>query len=41
MARFVLHHSHPPHDSGVVFAGFEGHDSTPRHQPTPASCDVG
>ena len=41
MARFPLDHSHPPHDSGVVFAAFKGHQSTPRHQPALASCDFG
>jgi hypothetical protein len=41
MPRFLLHHSHAPHDCGVVFASFKGHQSPLRHQPTLASCRSG
>ena len=38
MSRYLLHHRHEPHECGVVFAAFKGHDSPLRGQPTPASC---
>ena len=38
MSRYLLHHRHEPHECGVVFAAFKGHDSPLRHQPTLASC---
>jgi hypothetical protein len=41
MARYLLHHSHQPHECGVVFAAFKGHSSTLRHQPALASCAFG
>ena len=41
MARYLLHHSHEPHECGVVFASFKGHQSPLRHQPTIASCRSG
>jgi hypothetical protein len=41
MARYLLHHSHEPHECGVVFASFKGHQSPLRHQPTLASCRSG
>lgn len=41
MARYLLHHRHEPHDCGVVFASFKGHQSSLRHQPTLASCRSG
>ena len=41
MPCFLLHHSHEPHDCGVVFASFRGHKSPLRHQPTLASCRSG
>ena len=41
MARYLLHHRHEPHDCGVVFASFKGHQSPLRHQPTLASCRSG
>jgi hypothetical protein len=41
MARFVIQHSHEPHECGVVFAAFRGHDSPLRHRPTLASCEFG
>jgi hypothetical protein len=41
MARYLLHHRHEPHECGVVFASFKGHQSPLRHQPTLASCRSG
>jgi hypothetical protein len=41
MPRYLLHHRHPPHECGVVFASFTGHDSPLRHAPTTASCPFG
>lgn len=41
MARYLLHHRHEPHECGVVFVSFKGHDSPLRHQPTVASCRTG
>jgi hypothetical protein len=41
MPRFVLHHRHEPHECGVVFASFKGHNSPLRRQPTLASCRSG
>ena len=41
MSRFLLHHSHDPHECGVVFASFRGHGSPLRHRPTLASCRSG
>ena len=41
MARYVLHHRHEPHECGVVFASFRGHESTLRRKPTLASCRTG
>ena len=38
MSRYLLHHRHAPHECGVVFAAFKGHDSPLRGQRTPASC---
>lgn len=41
MARYQLYHHHQPHECGVVFAAFKGHQSPLRHQPTLASCRSG
>jgi hypothetical protein len=41
MSRYLLHHRHEPHECGVVFAAFKGHDSPLRRQPTLASCRSG
>jgi hypothetical protein len=41
MPRFLIHHRHEPHDCGVVFAAFKGHESSLRHQATIASCVFG
>lgn len=41
MSRYLLHHRHDPHECGVVFAAFKGHDSPLRHQATLASCRSG
>jgi hypothetical protein len=41
MARYQLSHRHEPHECGVVFNSFKGHQSPVRHQPTLASCRTG
>jgi hypothetical protein len=41
MSRYLLHHRHEPHECGVVFASFRGHESPLRHRATLASCRSG
>jgi hypothetical protein len=41
MPRYLLHHEHCPHECGVAFASFNGHDSPLRHKPATASCLFG
>jgi hypothetical protein len=41
MTRYLLHHHHEPHECGVVFASFKGHQSPLRHRPTLATCRSG
>jgi hypothetical protein len=41
MTRYLLQHQHEPHECGVVFTSFKGHESPLRHQPTLASCRSG
>jgi hypothetical protein len=41
MPCFLIHHRHEPHECGVVFASFRGHDSPLRHRATLASCGSG
>lgn len=41
MARYLLRHRHQPHECGVVFASFKGHESPLRHQAALASCPAG
>jgi hypothetical protein len=41
MSRYLLEHRHEPHECGVVFASFRGHESPLRHQATVASCRSG
>jgi hypothetical protein len=41
MPRFLIHHRHEPHECGVVFAAFRGHESPLRHRTTLASCAYG
>jgi hypothetical protein len=41
MPRYVLHHRHEPHECGVVFTSFKGHESSLRRKPTLASCRSG
>ena len=38
MFRFLLQHRHEPHECGVVFAAFKGHESALRRRATLASC---
>jgi hypothetical protein len=37
MPHYLLHHRHEPHECGVAFTSFRGHDSPLRHQATVAS----
>jgi hypothetical protein len=41
VSRFLLHHRHEPHECGVVFAAFRGHQSPLRHRTTLSSCRSG
>jgi hypothetical protein len=41
MSRYLLHHRHEPHECGVVFASFKGHESPLRRQATLGSCRSG
>ena len=41
MPSYLLHHCHEPHECGVVFAAFRGHQSPLRHRATLASCRSG
>jgi hypothetical protein len=41
MAQYLLQHHHAPHECGVVFASFRGHESPLRHRSTLASCRSG
>jgi hypothetical protein len=41
MPRFLIHHRHEPHQCGIAFAAFKGHDSPLRHRAALASCPTG
>lgn len=41
MPQYVLHHRHEPHECGVVFESFKGHESALRDRATVASCRTG
>ena len=41
MPRFLVHHRHKPHECGITFASFRGHDSSLRHRAALASCASG
>jgi hypothetical protein len=41
VSRYLLQHLHEPHECGVVFAAFKGHQSPLRRQATLASCRSG
>ena len=41
MPQYVLHHRHEPHECGVVYASFKGHESSLRHTTALASCRSG
>lgn len=41
MSQYLLHHRHEPHECGVVFASFKGHQSVLRRTPALASCRSG
>jgi hypothetical protein len=39
--RYLVHHRHQPHECGVAFAAWKGHESPLRHKATLASCASG
>ena len=41
MSCYLLQHRHEPHECGVVFASFKGHERPLRHRTTVASCRSG
>jgi hypothetical protein len=41
MPRYLVHHRHRPHECGVAFASFTGHESSLRRRATLASCASG
>ncbi len=41
MPRFLVHHRHEPHECGIAYAAFKGHDSVLRHRAAIASCFSG
>jgi hypothetical protein len=41
MSRFLVQHRHEPHECGIAYAAFKGHESPLRHQPALASCAFG
>jgi len=41
MPRYLVQHRHGPHECGIAFASFKGHDSSLRHRGTLASCVSG
>jgi hypothetical protein len=41
MSRFLVHHRHEPHECGIAFASFKGHESPLRHRAALASCLTG
>lgn len=41
MPRFLIHHAHRPHECGVAFASFRGHESPLRRTAALASCRWG
>jgi hypothetical protein len=41
MPRYLVHHRHAPHQCGIAFTAFKGHQSTLRHRAALASCASG
>ena len=41
MARFLVQHRHAPHECGVAFSAWKGHESPLRHADTVSSCRTG
>ena len=41
MPCFLVQHRHDPHDCGIAFMAFKGHDSPLRRQAALASCHFG
>jgi hypothetical protein len=38
MPCFLVHHRHEPHQCGIAFAAFKGHESSLRHRAGLGSC---
>jgi hypothetical protein len=41
MPRYLVHHRHEPHECGIAYTAFRGHESSLRHSATLASCSSG
>ncbi len=41
MPRYLVQHRHEPHECGIAFASFKGHESPLRHRGATASCRSG
>jgi hypothetical protein len=41
MPRYLVHHRHEPHECGIAYTAFTGHESSLRHRATLASCPSG
>ena len=41
MPRYLVQHHHEPHECGIAFAAFRGHESPLRHRQTLSSCPSG
>jgi hypothetical protein len=41
MPRFLVQHRHEPHECGIAFAAFKGHESPLRHRAALVSCLAG
>ncbi len=39
--RYLIHHRHQPHECGIAFTSFKGHQSSLRHRPALVSCPSG
>jgi hypothetical protein len=41
MPRYLVHHRHQPHECGIAFTSFRGHESSLRRRAALASCATG
>ena len=41
MPRYLVHHRHEPHECGIAFTSFKGHESPLRHRAALCSCAFG